>query len=516
MDDILVEYLSSGKAFVLVGSGPSIVMGYPNWESLSETAINLVQLDFPEADAALIKKSHKKKDFPAVFEKVVAVTGMPRLLQCLSAAMKPSGISDYGEVYRLITRWPIPVFMTTNYDDELQKFLTECGESYIKYDNSEDHLAHLRPDCNGAIFKLHGDLTSERGLILTSSQYAAIKDDPNWAYWRTKMTSLFQLHPIVIIGHSLTDANIRHVLELAKKGAGVEWPICWLAPYIGIEDRQDYLDNYRIRVIPYDNSDGKHSGLVRLLQVVSDFVPPRATIQIQQNIAAVSQSPLGTSAAAPGFFVFNRLAKHIDIDQMRNEAILGALQASLPALSTLGVFSLEDLPGLIGWPSETSTDSVLIEKFRSIAEKESLFVVEDGRYRVRSTAQKLTEDSRMLFEHLHQRFRNALRLRMRRDFPIIDEKKVETIADDIDASLAGYFREGGLMLAGSIFSKRYPSKQTLPSSILRFISDASARYSDYLSRLVFFKTSVDSFVRATEAEKDYLGRISQGFFLFIR
>ena len=340
MDQFLVEHLLSGKAFVLVGSGPSIAMGYPNWELLSKAAIKLLRQDFPETSIAPINKLHDMKDFPAVFEKVAAISGMPRLLQSLSDVMTPSDAPDMAEVYRLIAQWPVPVFMTTNYDNELQKHLTNYGESYISYDNSEDHLAHLTPDCSGAIFKLHGDLTSERGLILTSGHYTAIKNDSNWEYWRTKMTSVFQMLPVVVIGHSLNDNNVHHILELAKKGAGVLQPVCWLAPYMGMKERNDYLEKYRIRVIPYDNSDGKHSGLLRLLQTVSDFVPPRTTIRIQQNIAAVSQSPLGTSAAAPAFFVFNKLTKHVDIDKMRDEAILGALQASLSTLFNRGTFSL--------------------------------------------------------------------------------------------------------------------------------------------------------------------------------
>src|SRR5207249_695770 len=100
----------------------------------------------------------------------------------------------------------------------------------IPYSNSEDHMAHLLPDLKGAIFKLHGDLRSERGLILTRSQYGAIARDQSWEYWRTKMTSAFQLVPFIVIGHSLSDPHIAHVLEAAKKGAGVHQPVCWIAP----------------------------------------------------------------------------------------------------------------------------------------------------------------------------------------------------------------------------------------------------------------------------------------------
>ena len=40
-----------------------------------------------------------------------------------------------------------------------------------------------------------------------------------WAYWRTKLVSVFQMCPVIIVGHSLSDPDIRQVLEAAKQGA---------------------------------------------------------------------------------------------------------------------------------------------------------------------------------------------------------------------------------------------------------------------------------------------------------
>lgn len=43
MDKYLIDYLRSGKAWVLVGTGPSIQMGYPSWSVLAERAANWVK-----------------------------------------------------------------------------------------------------------------------------------------------------------------------------------------------------------------------------------------------------------------------------------------------------------------------------------------------------------------------------------------------------------------------------------------------------------------------------------------
>jgi SIR2-like domain len=197
MDTFLIDYLKSGSAWVLVGSGPSIEMGYPSWAKLAVIAIQTVKSDAPGTGLGTIEAANKRKDFPSVFEEAKNILGAPRLIQALRKNLV-SGRSS--AIYKHITRWPVPVFLTTNYDDEIQYHLAALGEAYISYSNSEDHLAHLVPGLSGAILKLHGDFRSENGLILTKNHYREIIESDNWKYWRTKMTSVFQMNRIVVIG----------------------------------------------------------------------------------------------------------------------------------------------------------------------------------------------------------------------------------------------------------------------------------------------------------------------------
>lgn len=206
MDSILIDYLKSGKAWVLIGSGPSNEMGYPSWGELAAAAAQEAKIVGRGENLRGLESAERKKDYPKVFNEAKDLLGGPRLLQTLEAKLKPSGS---GEVYKLMARWPVPVYLTTNYDDEIQKQLAALGEAYIPYSNSEDHFAYLVPDFSGGIFKLHGDLRSEKGLILTTSQYRAIEEHQDWSYWRTKMTSIFQMNRVVVVGHSLLDTLYR-------------------------------------------------------------------------------------------------------------------------------------------------------------------------------------------------------------------------------------------------------------------------------------------------------------------
>jgi hypothetical protein len=137
-------------------------------------------------------------------------------------------------------------------------------------------------------------------------------------------------------------------LETARKGAGVDQPICWIAPDIEFNQAREYLEKYRIRVIPYDNRDGTHSNLIRIIENINQFVYPRTAIKIKKEIEAVSVSPLGRNAAAPGFFVFTKIAERDDFDLYRADIVCAAIQSIIPKLKLWGEFSLENALHLAG------------------------------------------------------------------------------------------------------------------------------------------------------------------------
>lgn len=512
MDSVLIDYLRSGKAWVLIGSGPSIEMGYPDWKKLANFAINLVELEGQRSHVSALKEAYVKNDFVRVFEHAQRAIGIKRLICFLDKKLKPT---NQGKIYEMLTRWPIEVYLTTNFDDEIQKNLANWGVAYRLYNNSEDNLNYLLPELSGAVFKLHGDLRSEQGLILTSSQYDEINDSESWQYWRTKLISVFQMKPVVIVGHSLTDPHIQHILFAAKKGAGVINPICWIAPDVSFEDQKKYLEEYRIRVISYDNKSGGHRNLFNLINLVNEFIPPRTVIHIQNRIAEISSSPLGNHAAAPGFYVFNKLSTSIDVDQKRVEVALAALQAIVPELIKCGEFDIEEGLRIAGWPKVTSLTSQFARLVGEQTIKQGLFDAKGDKYIVSKTANSIVAKNDRDFQHLRGRFHDSLVLRIRRSFSEISHEDAEMIASDIESSLTGYFREGGLTLATRLFANwKTPNESILPSSIIKFISEASARYDDSLKRLAFCAVSLDSFIKAESAEREFLGRISQGFFAF--
>lgn len=508
MDSYLVDFLRSANAWVLVGSGPSIERGYPSWEKLAESAIKLIHNEGTRETYSDLEKAYRRKDFPMVFEMARSIIGGQRLVQHLNTRLKPSNPSR--KIYDLIAQWPVPVYLTTNFDNELHESLTELKEAYLDYGNSEDHLRYLNSGTRGAIFKLHGDLRSEAGLILTTSQYNAVDNFPEWEYWRTKLTSVFQMQRLVIIGYSLSDPHIQRILERSKKGSSVEQPICWIAPDVSPSERKEFLEHYNIRVIPYSNRDGHHKNLLRLLETVSDFIPKRVSVSINQQVKTLLKENYESNSAAPGYFVFNKLMAISDFDKKRVSVMLAAIQSVTPKLHEIKTFTLKEALVASGWPESLPLSIDFERRIANAAIQEKILLETNGKFELNQEMINNAQSNLDDFLQLKKRFLLALKLRIVNKFPDLRDD-TERIAEDINASLTTYFKEGGLTLASALFSNG-KSNGNLPTSIIKFIQESSSQYDDILWRQAFFTTSVDAFVMAGEAEREYLGRIAQGFF----
>lgn len=514
MDKYLVEYLRSGKAWVLVGSGPSLQMGYPSWAELAKNAARWVKGEVTVSSTSPLDNALQRAEWPTVFSEISTLLGgEDRLLQYLQTELKPR--DGHSEIYELMARWPVPVYLTTNWDDEIQKHLTKVGETYLTYENTPDHMAHLIPDIKGAIFKLHGDLRSSAGLVMTQEEYEDIDKGTPWNHWRSKMNAVFQMARIVVVGHSLTDPHVRSVLAAAKIGAGIVQPVVWLAPDANDDQRREFLEKHRIRVVPYDNRDGNHANLLRLLQDVSQFVPPREGITIQTELAAAIPSGLKSdSAAASALMVYSKLSESDPIETMRNRLIVTAIESAIPELATRESFTLEDALLLAGWPEDcplgdTSAAAVVAE-----AEKQGLLKPINGRLLVTSpAAEQIVHGHMESHKHVRERFHRAVAQRINRLFSALSQESDE-MATAIDNALIGCFRADGFAMAASALGKRMSSRRNLPTKLLGFLNEASAQYPDLLRRQAFTSTIIDILVNPTSADTEYLGALIGGYCAF--
>lgn len=96
--------------------------------------------------------------------------------------------------------------ITTNWD----RFIETIYSDY-KVFVGQDELLFSNPQSIGEIYKIHGCASQHNSLILTSEDYAQFSNKN--PYLAAKLITLFVEHPIIFIGYSITDPNVRQLLR---------------------------------------------------------------------------------------------------------------------------------------------------------------------------------------------------------------------------------------------------------------------------------------------------------------
>ena len=96
--------------------------------------------------------------------------------------------------------------ITTNFDRYLERLFPD-HEPYI----GQDQLLFNQSYGVGEIYKIHGCVSDPVSLVLTQSDYEAYTSRN--AYLSAKLMTTFLEHPIIFIGYSITDANIRMIFK---------------------------------------------------------------------------------------------------------------------------------------------------------------------------------------------------------------------------------------------------------------------------------------------------------------
>lgn len=157
-----------------------------------------------------------------------AISVKERLCEELAEMGQPD-FSAPGEPHALLARFPISVFVTTNYDDFLFRALQEAGKDphfaispWMQQpggyrDNGSDSVLECEPDANRPlVFHLHGRYSSPGTLVLTEDDYlefltniANVADDGTFGLMPPVVHAAMTDKPLLFIGYSLRDWTFR-------------------------------------------------------------------------------------------------------------------------------------------------------------------------------------------------------------------------------------------------------------------------------------------------------------------
>ncbi|PEB17097.1 hypothetical protein COL81_05525 [Bacillus toyonensis] len=126
----------------------------------------------------------------------------------------PTLIKEIDALRNLNTKNSIDGIITTNWDclaEEIFGYLPYIGQEQLLFSN----VLNV-----GEIFKIHGCVTNPNSMVFDIGDYTEFNKRNH--YLASKLTTIFIEHPIIFIGYSLRDDNIRGILDAIIFGIGEE------------------------------------------------------------------------------------------------------------------------------------------------------------------------------------------------------------------------------------------------------------------------------------------------------
>ncbi len=123
--------------------------------------------------------------------------------------------SPYAHEVELLSGLNVDGVITTNWD----MFLEQVFPDYRVY-VGQNELLFANPQEIGEIYKIHGGCNDPKSLVLTSDDYDLFAERN--VYLAAKLITVFVEHPVVFIGYSLSDENIKSLLKSISLCIGKE------------------------------------------------------------------------------------------------------------------------------------------------------------------------------------------------------------------------------------------------------------------------------------------------------
>lgn len=114
------------------------------------------------------------------------------------------------ELLKKLGRRSISGVITTNYDN-MMEILFPDFQTYV----GQEELIFANISGIGEIYKIHGSVSNPKSLVLTTKDYAEFEEKS--AYLIAKLLTIFLEYPIIFLGYSLNDRNIRNIFETISK-----------------------------------------------------------------------------------------------------------------------------------------------------------------------------------------------------------------------------------------------------------------------------------------------------------
>lgn len=251
----------------------------PTWETFLRSCLTEIN----RADCAYIEQLLSQKDLLSACEVIIDKMGSNEFNNVAQDAFRRPGFkpaSIHETIYNLDAR----LVITPNVDKIYEQYAqaTSCGTVVVKKQTEHDISNFIR-STDRVILKAHGSIDTPNEMIFSKHQYNEARYKYSGFY--KLLDSLALTHTYVFIGCGLNDPDIRLTLENYNFGFPGCKPHYFVAADTAVNPdlEQSLLKNCNLKVIKYDNSDGKHE---KLLSALNDLV---ALVEDERNKIAGSQ-----------------------------------------------------------------------------------------------------------------------------------------------------------------------------------------------------------------------------------
>ena len=330
IDTDLLDVINSGNTWVFVGSGVSADAGLPSWASLLNLTVDrlsTINRQRIERDS-LYQQRKFNGSFALCFQRVGDIVGRGNVVELIKQIIREK-TGEPGDLTRLLADWPAAGYLTTNYDNLLEKALKE-GDSlgWISVGNQSSEVRKVSGDVKNIVWHIHGSafLTDDKSqLIIDAKDY----DDYylETSVLQQQLKSFLTQRRLVFVGFGLRDPEIMRLLKIAGRYTLPERPIF---AFLGSTDSSDDLeelrelrDHYNIEVIRYRIIEGAHDDLRNLINDYSSMVVRRSV-----NYGNHPQNIPSYDADTTGLLIYNILVIQ-DGSLLQGEALRPLLSARI-------------------------------------------------------------------------------------------------------------------------------------------------------------------------------------------
>lgn len=204
----LAELIVDKKVMLFVGAGISASVDFPSWKELIDILGS--NLGY-EADLFESYGDYKMlAEYASSIDKKEVDQQLQETFKITDNIKKKL---DSSPIYGIIEKLDFPIIYTTNYDSLLEEYYANKNKEITVIKKIED-MKKIKTGIP-RIMKFHGDITDERGKVLTESQYFERMDFSNFMDVQLQ-ADMLQYH-ILFLGYSLSDVNVKMLMYLARK-----------------------------------------------------------------------------------------------------------------------------------------------------------------------------------------------------------------------------------------------------------------------------------------------------------